>query len=331
MRALILAAGLGTRLRPLSLLCAKPAMPVRGIPVIAHTLQLLSQNDVSEVVINLHHLPDSVRAAVEQHCPPGLAVRYSHEPKILGTGGAIRAVANFLRESDPAIVLSGDMLLDLDLKRAVREHSERGDRYTLLTKADDPRMETFGTLGFDDDLCVRRIGQRFDLGEETRRGLFLGVRIAASRAFEDWPGPAAFEDLKDWLGPLLRRGHRDIRAAPVAAGTVFEPVGTLEEYLSVNLRIPPLSYRVALEKARGADLATVVAPPRELVLGAGAELPAAADVRRAVVWAGERVAANVHFRDGVFAGGRFHAIGERARYSPADPQQPPDDSQRGSS
>ncbi len=327
---MILAAGLGTRLRPLSLLCAKPAMPVRGIPVIAHTLHLLWQNDVTEAVINLHHLPDTVRAAVERYCPPGLAIRYSHESEILGTGGAIRAVADFLRESDPAIVLAGDMLLDLDLRRAVRQHSARGDRYTLLTTSDDPRMKTFGTLGFDDDFCVRRIGRRFDLGEETRQGLFIGVRIAASRAFDDWPGPGAFEDLRDWLGPLLRQGHRDIRTSTVETDTVFEPVGTLEEYLSVNLRIPALSYRVALDRAHGADLATVVGPPRELVLGPGAEVPETADVRRAVVWAGERVVANARFRDGVLAGGRFHAIADQARYSLRDSQQP-GNSQRGSS
>ena len=103
---MILAAGLGARLRPLSELCAKPAMPVRGIPVIAHMLTLLAKHHVTEVVINLHHLPNTVREAVERHRPAGLEVRYSEETELLGTGGGMKRVAGFLRESDPSLVLA---------------------------------------------------------------------------------------------------------------------------------------------------------------------------------------------------------------------------------
>jgi NDP-sugar pyrophosphorylase family protein len=124
---MILAAGLGTRLRPLSHLCAKPAMPVRGIPVIAYLLSLLRAHGVEEVIVNLHHRPDSIRDAVERFGPAGLEVHYSVEEAPLGTGGGIRRAAEFLRESDPSIVLAGDMLLDVDLGHLIELHRARGD------------------------------------------------------------------------------------------------------------------------------------------------------------------------------------------------------------
>jgi mannose-1-phosphate guanylyltransferase len=301
-RALILAAGLGTRMRPLSDLLAKPAMPVRGVPVIAHTLHLLARHDVNEVVINLHHLPETIRAAVERHRPARMTVRYSEEAVPLGTGGGLRRAADFLGGSDPSLVLAGDMLLDVDLTQAIARHRARGDRFTVLLRRDDPRAAAFGTIGLDETGCVRRIGRRFDLGGENAAGLFTGVRIAAARSLAGWPDQPAFEDLSDWLGPQLRRGASDIRADVVAhADLLWEPVGTPEEYLQVNLHPPELSYEDSLgERA-------VEVRAGEVVVSEGAEIEVGAELERAVVWAGEHVPATTRGHDGVFAGGRFHA------------------------
>ena len=315
---MILAAGLGTRLRPLSELCAKPAMPVRGVPVIAHTLALLARQGVEQVMINLHHLPDSVRAAVERHRPDPLTVHYSYEPLLLGTGGGMRAVADFLRESDPSLVLAGDMLLDVDLRELVAHHRQRGDRYTLLLRAGDSRQGTFGTIGTDREDCLRRIGSRLDLGGETRAGLFTGVRIVASRCLRDWPSRESFEDLTDWLGPSVSAGARDIRGHWLSADAfVWEPVGTPAEYLSVNLALPPLSYRQEIERMQSRngpaqDFARALGQPSDVVVGAGAQIEPGARLRRVVVWPGERVPGDASAQDGVFAGGRFHDCGSRS-------------------
>ncbi len=304
MRGMILAAGLGTRLRPLSTLCAKPAMPIRGIPVIAHTLTWLAQHDVNEVVINLHHLPDSVRDAVERHRPDGMQLHYSPESELLGTGGGMRAVADFLAGSDPSVVVAGDMLVDFDLRAAIARHTERGDRYTLLVRRDDPRAEAFGTLGADADDCLRRIGKRFDLGGETARGLFLGIRIVAARCLRDWPEASAFEDLADWLGPQLRAGARDVRLDWIPFDqSSWQPVGTAEEYLAANLDPPPLSYR---DEIPGRPRASVVMQGGQpLVVGDGATIDPAASLERVVVWPGETVPGDVRARNGVWADGRF--------------------------
>jgi NDP-sugar pyrophosphorylase family protein len=304
---MILAAGLGSRLRPLSDRCAKPAMPVRGIPVIAHTLTWLAKHDVNEVVINIHHLPETVRDAVERHRPPGLRVRYSHERDLLGTGGGMKAVADFLRESDPSVVVAGDMLVDLDLSGAVARHLERGDRYTLLACEDDPRAESFGTLGFDGEGCLVRIGERFDISggrEEVGSGLFLGIRVVAARCLQDWPAAEHFEDLTDWLGPQLRAGCRDVRVESIPAHRVlWQPVGTAEEYWEANFEPLPLSYR---DEITG-EVQAQFAEGDQVIAGSGARISAGASLERVVVWAGETVDENARARDAVYAGGRFIA------------------------
>jgi NDP-sugar pyrophosphorylase family protein len=303
---MILAAGLGTRLRPLSDLLAKPAMPVRGIPVIAHTLALLARHDVREVIVNLHHLPDTVRAAVERHRPPRLEVRYSHEPELLGTGGGLKAVADYLRESDPSLVLAGDMLVDLDLRAAVARHRERGDRYTLLVAEDDPRAEQFGTLGFDAERRLTRIGPSLDVGGETARGLFLGIRVVAARSLRDFPAGARFEDLRDWLGPQLRAGCRDVRVDPIPSQQLlWQPVGTAEEYWQANFEPLPLPYRDEIPGEAEARLSR----GGRVIVGKGARISRGASLERVVVWPGETIAGGVRARDGVYAGGRFVACG----------------------
>ncbi|HEY5657363.1 MAG TPA: nucleotidyltransferase family protein, partial [Myxococcota bacterium] len=145
---MIVAAGLGTRLQPLTQLRPKPAVPVRGVPLIGYQLALLRAHGVSEVVINTHHLPQQLEAAARRCCPADLALRFSYEREILGTGGAIRRVADFLRESDPCLILAGDMLLDADLSALVDRHRQSGAALTMLLR-DDPRTESFGSVGVD--------------------------------------------------------------------------------------------------------------------------------------------------------------------------------------
>jgi NDP-sugar pyrophosphorylase family protein len=305
---MIVAAGLGTRLRPLSELRPKPAMPVRGIPLIAHPLALLARHGVSEVVINTHHRPDALVAAARRYCPPGLTLHFSREDQLLGTGGGIRRVADFLRQSDPCLILGGDMLVDADLSSLVERHRARGDALTLLLR-DDPRAAQFGTIGVDGEGRLRRIGERFDLGSETEAGLYTWVNVASARALDTLPARERFGHLDDWIAPLLATGAADIRGEVAAADQcVWEPVGTPSEYLSVNLNPTPLGYFEADARARSEGTRF----ERDLVIGSGATLGPGARLQRAVVWDGEAVTPNLRASDGVFAGGVFHPCPEPA-------------------
>jgi len=303
MRAMILAAGLGERMQPLSALCPKPALPIRGVPLIAYLFELLAANGVEAVIVNLHHRADRMREAAERCCPKNLELHFSEETQLLGTGGGILQAADFLRDSDPALVIAGDMLLDADLAGFAKRHRESGDAATLLLRS-DPRSPEFGSIGIDAEDAVRRIGSDFDLGGSTRQGLFVGVRAFAPHCFDTLPArDDAFEDLRDWLAPRLRAGARDIRGELCSAGAVgWEPVGTPSEYLRANLDLAP---RFVHDHPHPLSAGTQVS--RNLVVGRGATFEPGARLERAVVWDGETVPAGLHASDGIFAGGRFVA------------------------
>jgi mannose-1-phosphate guanylyltransferase len=308
MRAMIVAAGLGTRLRPLSDLLPKPAVPVRGLPLIAYPLALLAHAGVHDVTVNVHHLPERLVAASEAFRPAGVTLRFSAEPKLLDTGGGIARVAAFLRESDPCVLIGGDMVVDLDLRALIALHRASGRAVTAVLRR-DPRARDFGTIGVDRTGRMRRIGRRFDLGGEVDSGVYTWVNVVSARAFDTLPAREVFSHLDDWWMPELARGSDEIGAVVLGpeAGA-WEPVGTLAEYLHANFALPKLSYLDA--DARAHALGARLLPG--LVVGAGAELPPDASLERVVVWENERVPPGFVGRDGVFAGGRFHAAAREA-------------------
>jgi len=303
MRGMIVAAGLGTRLQPLTHHRAKPALPIRGIPLIAYPLAFLARAGVSEVAINLHHLPDSLIAAARRWCPAEIELRFSHEPELLHTGGALRRVAGFLRESDPCVVLGGDMILDLDLAELIRRHREGRHAATLVLREGDPRAARFGTIGVDGEGRVRRIGRRFDLGGAERAGIYTWANLFSRSAIESLPDRETFNHLDDWLAPLLESGADDIRGVLLSpTECAWEPVGTLAEYLEVNLHPPALSYLDpdAVAREHGTRI------EGDCIIGRGAVIGRGALLTRAVVWDGETVPDGFAGEDGVYAGGAFH-------------------------
>jgi NDP-sugar pyrophosphorylase family protein len=327
---MILAAGLGTRLRPLTDYRAKPALPVRGRPVISLLLELLARHGVDQVLINLHHRPTTIREAVERDHPTGMTIHWSEEPRPLGTGGGIRRAAEFLRESDECLVMAGDMLLDIDIAQLLSRHRASGRDVSLVLR-EDSRGDDFGTIGIDERGQLTRIGkqelsrasQPLDdpIEREARQGLFTGVRFFSRSALVGWPDEEAFEDLRDWLAPRVEKGLASVGAEIVElAESVWEPVGTPDEYLRVNLTPPSLP-------SLGGDVAVwtgsvlPLGPTRSSIVARSASVPADADLKRCVVWDGERVPAGFEGQDGVFAGQAFHPCSSPP--FPSDPSTDP--------
>lgn len=141
MKAMVLAAGLGTRLRPLTYEITKPMVPVLDRPVMAHILDLLDRHGFEETIANLHYFPDSIR----EHF--GERVTYRFEPELLGTAGGVRACAEFFGE-DPFLVISGDALTDIDLTALAARHREMGGIATLAVKK-VPDTREFGVVLHD--------------------------------------------------------------------------------------------------------------------------------------------------------------------------------------
>ena len=308
MRAMIVAAGLGKRLRPLTGLRPKPAVPVRGIPLVAYPLALLARAGVREVAVNVHHLPERLIEACEAWRPAGLALRFSEERELLDTGGGIARVASFLRESDPCLLIGGDMIVDLDIGALLDLHRASGRAVTAVLRR-DPRAPEFGTIGVDRTGRMRRIGRRFDLGEEVDSGVYTWLNVVSARAFDSLPAREVFSHLDHWWMPELARGSSEIGAVVLGPEACrWEPVGTLAEYLHASFALPAaLSYFDIDARARAAGVRMLP----DLVIGAGAEVPPDARLERAVVWDGERVPAGFAGSDGVFAGGRFHTVADQ--------------------
>jgi mannose-1-phosphate guanylyltransferase len=127
MKAMVLAAGLGTRLRPLTYEITKPMVPVLDRPVMEHILDLLSRHSIDQVIANLHYFPDSIREYF------GERISYRYEPDLLGTAGGVRACADFFG-GERFLVISGDALTDIDLTALADRHREAGGIATLAVK-----------------------------------------------------------------------------------------------------------------------------------------------------------------------------------------------------
>src|SRR3954451_933813 len=143
MKAMVLAAGLGTRLRPLTFEIPKPMVPVLDRPVMAHIVDLCQRQGFDELIANLHYFPDTIREYF------GDALEYRYEEELLGTAGGVRNVRDFFGD-DPIVVISGDALSDIDLNKLLERHKSAGGIGTLTVKRVDDTRE-YGVVLHDSD------------------------------------------------------------------------------------------------------------------------------------------------------------------------------------
>ncbi len=154
-RAMVLAAGFGTRLAPLTHAVPKPLVPVADVPFVDHVLGWLRDAGVREVVVNLHHLGHLIEQHVGDGARFGLAVRYSRETTILDTGGGIKHAESLLA-GEPFFVVNGDSLMETSLAELADVHRARGAIATLALRA-DPEAARYGLVEMDADARIRRI------------------------------------------------------------------------------------------------------------------------------------------------------------------------------
>lgn len=182
-RAMILAAGFGTRMRPSTDHTPKPLLDVAGRPLIAYPLLLLRSAGITEVLINLHHLGAQIRAALGDGSAYGVRITYSEEDPILDTGGAIKNAESFLRE-DTFAILNADTIVDLDLPAMLAFHRARGGISTMMLR-DDPEVARYGAIEVDTDDRVRRfLGVPTEVAMPLTPLMYGGVWIFEPRVFE---------------------------------------------------------------------------------------------------------------------------------------------------
>ena len=259
---MILCAGLGTRLRPLSEWCAKPMVPVGDAPVVEHVRRRLAGFD--RIVVNVHHRPDDVRGWAPTE------VRVSDEPVLLGTAGGLAAAADLLGPGR-VLVWNGDILCDLDPEVLLRS---RADAALAIA----PRPVGEGNVGVDGSGRVVRLRTRERFGEEVAGGDFLGIHVVGER-----------------LRALLpRKGCLvgDLYLPALAAGTHLEAVVTTAPFRDIG----NLASYVAANRAWLGERASWSAEPHAhditgSIVGRGARIEASAT--RCIVWPGAVVDAPV--------------------------------------
>ena len=226
--ALVLTAGHATRLRPLSFVRAKGALPVAGEALARRVLRWLRRHAVTDAVLNLHHLPHTLTAAVGDGSDLGVRVRYSWETPVLGSaGGPKRAIP--LLGSETFAIVNGDTITDLDLGAMVSRHRGSG---ALVSMAVVPNHEPqkYGGVVIEDGDVVTGFVRR---GSTTRSWHFIGVQVAETAAFASVPEHTAYESVGALYPALIAARPGSIRAFASTAG--FHDIGTPADYLATAL------------------------------------------------------------------------------------------------
>lgn len=238
MRAFLLAAGLGTRLRPATENRPKALLPFLNVPLIRRRLEALARRGIREAAVNLHHEGAQIVEYLGERPGDPIAVRFFWEPEILGTAGALKNAEAFL-EDEEFLVWNVDAELDFDLGELVGAHHRSGAAVTVLAAA-NPDPLRFTPLGV-------REGRLLSVGEPVEDPfLFTGVSLISPRALRRiLPGPRSL--VADLWGPILAEGREPIAVA-VHAGDFFD-LGTPDDFLAASLRA--LKTRTNFDPAEG--------------------------------------------------------------------------------
>lgn len=241
MRAMVLAAGLGTRLRPITYEMPKPMVPVINRPVMEHILRLLARHGFTQTVANLHWFPDLIQGHFGDGSGFGVELSYSHEEQLLGTSGGVRNVADFL--GDSFLVISGDALTDIDLT-AMREFHESHDGIaTLATKRVDDTTQ-FGVAITGADGRIQGFQEKPDAAEALSDLANCGIYMFRAEIFDFFPAPgtskAAGEGdpagFADWAMDVFPRLlESDVPFYSHEIDAYWNDIGNLEELREGNL------------------------------------------------------------------------------------------------
>lgn len=271
MKALILAGGFGTRLRPLTYTRPKHLLPVANVAHIEHVLDLIHRSGVEEVVFLTSYLAEAFRETVEQARARGLVVRVTREQEPLGTAGALKN-AEELIAGDRFLAFNGDVLTDVDLSRLVRWHEERGAEATImLTAVDDP--SAFGVVPTDRHGRVAGFIEKPAPGEAPTNMINAGVYVMEPEVLQRVPEGEVWSAERQLFPAMAAEGR--LFATPSDAYWI--DVGTPEKYLQANLDV--------LDGGFSGGMARIAAPG-EALIGPGSQISPGARISSSCIGAG---------------------------------------------
>ena len=280
MRALILAAGLGTRLRPLTSVRAKAAVPVNGTSLIGRAISWLVAEGMDDLVVNLHHRPESVARLVGDGAALSARVRYSWEQPVLGSAGGPRHALPLLVERDSHgsfLMINGDTLTSLSLRDFAAAHHDGGALVTMAL-IENPRPDVYGGVAVEDGWITGFARP----GSARQSYHFIGVQAARAEAFARLEDGIPAESVMGLYPQLIRENGRALRACVVDAP--FKDIGTPADYLQTSM-----------------ELASVEGD--RMTAGAGVAIDASAVVRHTALWDGVTIGPDSHLEECIVCDG----------------------------
>lgn len=285
MKAMLLAAGFGTRLFPLTLDRPKPALPVLGRPLITYGAAYLARFGCRELVVNLHYKGEAVVAALGDGAAFGCRIAYSHEhDAILGTGGALDHAKSLLNPTETFIVMNGKLITTIDLHAALATHRKTGALATLILKP-NVRRERFSVVAVNEAGAVRGFGPAPPPEappDEPPPLFFTGVQILEPAIFDYIP-VGVFSHTTTDVYPRAIADGRPVMAHLAAPDEAWYEFSTLERYLDLSCRL--------------------AGDEQAVIKGNQCRVAADAELSRAILWNHVTVGAKVKLREVIVGDG----------------------------
>jgi mannose-1-phosphate guanylyltransferase len=245
MKAMILAAGYGTRLRPLTYSKPKPMVEICNRPLIGYAVEQFIRAGVSDIIVNVHHLPGHIERYLEKNYGDQVHFFFSFEPEILGTGGGVRKVRALLENEEEFYLVNGDTIQfpKYDELRAARASK---DALAALTLRHPPETDRFTPVWFDDGV-ISGFGK--GRGEAL---MFAGSHLISSRIYQHLPNKEFSGIVDEVYQPLIQQGREKV-AAIVDDGPWFD-IGTPQRYVSAASEVLDMTIRGEIDVVKGSRL-----------------------------------------------------------------------------
>lgn len=229
MKAMVLAAGVGSRLDPLTSQVPKPLVPVANRPVMEHILRLLKNHGFEDVVSNLHYLPEKIKSYFGDGRQFGMNLDFRIERELSGDAGGVRACRDFFAQ-ESFIVLMGDLLTDADLSRVYQEHKRKGALATIGIKQVED-VSQFGVVVSDAEGFIRGFQEKPAAADALSNFASTGIYVLEPEVFDYIPESGSYGFGRQLFPSLVQQG---LPVLSVDLGTYWTDVGTIQQYRQSN-------------------------------------------------------------------------------------------------
>ncbi len=312
---MILAAGFGTRLKPLTLGLPKPMFPVLNRPLLEHTLNFLSSQGIQDIVVNVHHLPEKIIEYFGDGTKFGVRLQFSIEEEILGTAGGLKKAQSFL-EKETFLVLNSDVLADINLDSVLNFHKEKNSCLTLVVRQ-DAEPEKYRPIELNDDGRITRFVDAAikHSSTTTQRVMFTGIQIMEPEIFSRIPANKFCGTTEDVFPAMI---EEELPVYGYLHKNYWIDMGTRDTY--IQAQADALEGRVALKTSPSRNPeGPLVVPPVHIgkgceiskdaqvgphaVLGEGCRLRSGAVVENSIIWEGATIGSDATVQNSIIGKG----------------------------